>query len=132
MLPRACGAAPGATTVVALILESGRTPPFAASWHDAQACLWLGVDRLSSKNTFLPNSSIGSSALALVEQKRRDSVTVDMMNIMLALKFSGDGILARGEDRAKSFPLRRAILTPPNASHAADIAQIAFVCGFDG
>src|SRR5919106_5459875 len=76
MLPSACGFAPGATTVLPLMVEFGRIQPFAGSWHEAQACLLPGME-ISSKKIFLPSNSIGVSAAAPADQKNNGVAVTD-------------------------------------------------------
>jgi hypothetical protein len=74
MLPKACGLAPGATTVLRLISEFGRIQPLAGSWHEAQACALPGM-AIGSKKIFFPSTSRGVSAAALAAQKKKGVAT---------------------------------------------------------
>ena len=77
MSPKRCGAAPGATTVLAFTPASGNAQPLAGAWQDTQPCLLPGVDRLVSKKRFLPKSSIGSSAMAPADQSTKGMAATD-------------------------------------------------------
>jgi hypothetical protein len=78
---RPVGAAPGATTVVRFILESGSTQPLAGAWQLAQACLLLGIDNFSSKKTCFPNNSIGSSATASPQTSRKGRANAEATSV---------------------------------------------------
>jgi hypothetical protein len=55
--------------------EFGRIQPLGGSWHDAQACLLLGMESFWSKKIFFPSSSIGSSATAPADKKNNGIAT---------------------------------------------------------
>jgi len=101
MLPSACGAAPGATTVVRFILESGSIQPLAGAWQLAQACLLLGIDNFSSKKTCFPSNSIGSSATASPQASRKGRANAEAASVDFILAhpgFQGAGGRANGCD----------------------------------